>query len=150
MGSVKPDALARLNCGAMGSWYWNSTSNAPDSCAINSCPGREMEDCNIGLFEQDIILNDMTLLDKFHRGADMICHTHPLHDNGQSSPGESRNREEFLVDDFLVDDDGQDAVLETIGEKDVAEAGADDGADALFLQRPYRALAPADTPGAEV
>src|SRR5579864_2169366 len=34
------------------------------------------------------------------------------------------------VDNLLVDDNGQDAVLEAIGEKDIAEARADDGANA--------------------
>src|SRR5262249_24855656 len=42
---------------------------------------------------------------------------------------------------LFVDNDGQNAVLETIGEEDIAKARADDGADAHFLQRPYRALA---------
>src|SRR5262249_49933634 len=42
---------------------------------------------------------------------------------------------------LLVDNDGQDAILETIGEEDIAKARADNGADTHFLQRPYRALA---------
>src|SRR6202012_3395337 len=42
---------------------------------------------------------------------------------------------------LLVDDDRQDAVLEAVGEEDVAKARADHGADAAFLQRPHRALA---------
>src|SRR5579871_5406092 len=45
------------------------------------------------------------------------------------------------IDDLLVDDDGQDSVLETVGEKDIAKTRADDGADAIFLERPHRALA---------
>ena len=45
------------------------------------------------------------------------------------------------IDDLLVDDDRQDAVLEAVGEEDVAEARADDGADAHLLQRPHRAFA---------
>ena len=45
------------------------------------------------------------------------------------------------IDDLLVDDDRQDAVLEAIGKEDVAKARADDGADAHFLQRPDRAFA---------
>src|SRR5690349_16823033 len=46
-----------------------------------------------------------------------------------------------LVHDLLVDDDGQDTVLKTIGEKDIAKARADDGADTVLLERPHRALA---------
>src|SRR5580692_13185564 len=45
------------------------------------------------------------------------------------------------VDNLLVDDDGQDAVLKAVGEENIAEARTDDGADARFLQRPYRAFA---------
>src|ERR1700742_363061 len=44
------------------------------------------------------------------------------------------------IDNFLVDDDGKNSVLEAIGEEDIAEARADDGADTPFLQRPHRAL----------
>src|SRR3954470_23132963 len=42
------------------------------------------------------------------------------------------------LDDLLVDDDGKDPVLKAVGEENVAEAGADDGADAHLLQRPDR------------
>src|SRR6185437_10447123 len=45
------------------------------------------------------------------------------------------------VDDLLVDDDRQDAILKTIGEEDVAKAGADHRADAAFLQCAHRAFA---------
>ena len=45
------------------------------------------------------------------------------------------------IDDLLVDDDRQDAVLEAVGEEDIAEARADHGADAHLLQRPHRAFA---------
>src|ERR1700679_3121075 len=44
------------------------------------------------------------------------------------------------IDDLLVDHNGQDAVLEAVGEKDIAESRSDDGADAHFLERPHRAL----------
>src|SRR5579862_2088154 len=38
------------------------------------------------------------------------------------------------IDDLLVDDDGEDSVLEAVGKEDVAKARADDGADAPFLK----------------
>ena len=44
------------------------------------------------------------------------------------------------IDNRLVDDNRQDAVLEAIGKEDVAKARADDGADAHLLQRPDRAF----------
>src|SRR6267142_315731 len=44
------------------------------------------------------------------------------------------------IDNLLVDDNRQDAVLEAIGKEDVAKARTDDGADAHFLQRPDRAF----------
>src|SRR5712691_3741617 len=45
------------------------------------------------------------------------------------------------IDDRLVDRDGQDAILKTVGEEDIAKTRADHGADAHLLQRPHRALA---------
>src|SRR5450631_518178 len=45
------------------------------------------------------------------------------------------------VDDLLVDDDGKDSILEAVGEKDIAEARADDGTDPHLLQRPHRPFA---------
>src|SRR5665647_3314058 len=36
------------------------------------------------------------------------------------------------IDNFLVDRDGEDAVLKAIGKEDIAEARADDGANAHF------------------
>src|ERR1700761_8087278 len=44
------------------------------------------------------------------------------------------------VDDLLVDENRQDAILEAIGEEDVAEARADDRAHAALLQRPHGAF----------
>src|ERR1700688_2354140 len=44
------------------------------------------------------------------------------------------------VDDFLVDNDRENAVLEAVREKNVAKARADHGADAHLLQRPHRAF----------
>src|SRR6185312_17160730 len=44
------------------------------------------------------------------------------------------------IDDLLVDNNRQDAVLEAIGKEDVAKTRDDDGADAHFLQRPHRAF----------
>src|SRR6202048_265797 len=42
------------------------------------------------------------------------------------------------VDNLLVDDDGQDSVLKTVGEENVAKARADGGADPHPRQRPPR------------
>src|SRR2546430_6903567 len=52
------------------------------------------------------------------------------------------------IDDVLVDDDGQYPVLKAVGKEDVAKTGADHGADAHLLQRPYRACA--ERPAAEI
>src|SRR5262249_57050246 len=41
---------------------------------------------------------------------------------------------------LLLDNDGQDAVLEAIGEEDIAKARAYAAADPHFLHRPHRAL----------
>ena len=42
---------------------------------------------------------------------------------------------------LLVDDHGQQAVLEAVGAEDVGELGADDGLEAEILQRPRRVFA---------
>src|SRR5579871_5029478 len=44
------------------------------------------------------------------------------------------------IDNLLVDHDRQDAVLEAVGEKDIAKARSDNGANAFLLKRPYRAF----------
>src|ERR1700733_14938241 len=44
------------------------------------------------------------------------------------------------IDDLLVDHDRENSVLEAVGEEDIAEARADDGADSHFLERPHRAF----------
>src|SRR4051794_12388604 len=44
------------------------------------------------------------------------------------------------IDNLLVDHDGEDSVLEAVGEENVAEAGTDNSADTHFLQRPDRRL----------
>src|SRR6185437_1648601 len=45
------------------------------------------------------------------------------------------------IHDLLVDEDGEDSVLEAIGEENVAKAGTDDGTNAHFLQRPNGSFA---------
>ena len=42
---------------------------------------------------------------------------------------------------LLVDDHGQQAVLQAVGAEDVGELGADDGLEAEILQRPGRVFA---------
>src|SRR5262249_22393929 len=44
------------------------------------------------------------------------------------------------IDDVFVHNDGQNPILETIGEEDIAETRADDRADTHFLERPHGPL----------
>src|SRR6478752_8137691 len=44
------------------------------------------------------------------------------------------------IDDFLVDNDGENSILKAVGEEDIAETRTDNGADAHLLQRPDRAF----------
>ncbi len=45
------------------------------------------------------------------------------------------------IDQGLVENDRQNAVLKTVGKEDVAEAGTDDGPNAHFVNGPHGALA---------
>jgi hypothetical protein len=45
------------------------------------------------------------------------------------------------IDNLLVDNNRQDTVLKAVGEKNIAEARADDGPHAHLLQRPHRPFA---------